>query len=121
MNSEFHPCQAGVLPHEPHVHPSFFQGYFGDRVLFCAQADLDCDPPILSLLRYLGYTPVHVTCPAFVVAVVESSFMNCFCWPGTEILPISASQVVRFINFFFFKTKKSGCIPSYEIPSTVSR
>jgi hypothetical protein len=77
-----------------HVSSPFCSGYFGDRVLlFCTgQPGLRCS--YFTLLTTAGMTGMHNQTQLF---SIEMGSHKCFCpgWPGTTILPISASQVAR--------------------------
>jgi hypothetical protein len=70
-----------------HISSPFCSAYFGDRVSHLAQANLDCDPPILVFPPSLGWQ---------VCTTALSSWLR---WGRVNFLPQTmASQVARIIG-----------------------
>jgi hypothetical protein len=78
-----------------HTSNLFCSVYFGDRVFPSVQTSLNHDPPSLGFPPSLDdrLTGVYHHTQLLVEMAVSLTF--CLSWPGTAILPISASQIAR--------------------------
>jgi hypothetical protein len=90
LNSGLHTCQTDTN-HVNHTSSLFCLDYFGNRVSHFSQASLDSDPSILGFPHSWDDECVP---PCLVFLCWDGVSVNFFWqgWPGTTILPISASQ-----------------------------
>jgi hypothetical protein len=91
-----------VFYHLSQTSDLFCSGYFGARVLFIVQVDLDHNPPILNFWPLLGQQVSATTLNIFPLgwSLANFFFFN-LDWPGTMIFLILASQVARIIDMSF--------------------
>jgi hypothetical protein len=95
------------LNHLSYASKSFCSGYFGVKVSLFVQANLDCDPLILSFLLLLRRQAQNTMSSLFPLK------FYCLGWHQTTILLILASQeavCTRFLNkrnhWSLFKARK---------------